>query len=418
MLSLTICIKNILGIFFTTFFLHRFANYEKHFRKLPFSIFLCSLIALGILLPFFFNEEDASTWGDLLTILSFCIMPYFTLKRKKWYVFALFGLVANSALDFFVETINYFLKFDSAVVTNLIFSAILLILFLVLYIVQKLAQSNVSVDIFEKIPTIIYVIIFLLSLSSYYMMMLPKDSEFTQSTSTTLRIVSSIFMVICLIYMMLKYTAAIKTETQLQFQVATQIEQYKLLQKNNSDIRKFRHDYNNNMIALSLLLDGGKIEEAKDFIKKMNKQVVKSNVEFSTGNYLADAIISYKASQALINGITITFDGTIPISGISNNDLSVILSNLIDNAVRGCEGCEPCKISVKSVESDAGVFITITNPVKENIDVSQKLRTTKKDRKNHGLGTGNIKKTVKKYHGSASFDCKDNIFTAKVGLII
>lgn len=418
MLSLTINLKNILGMLFTIYFLHCFANYEKQVKKAATIITVSALIIAGTALPFFLNEENASTLGDLLTIISFCIIPYFVLKRKKWYVFALFGLVVNSALDFFTETINFFLHISSPTVTNLIFSAVLSALFIAVYIIRYQTQSNISVDIFEEIPTIIYVIIFLLSLSSYYMMMLPKDSEFSQDTYIVLRILSSIFLVVCLIYMITKYTTAIMTENKLKFQVETQIEQYKMLQKSNKEIRSFRHDYTNNMIALASLLDAEKISEAKEFISQMNLNVGKSSVEFSTGNYLADAIISYKASQALTDGITIAFDGTIPMDGIGNNDLSVILSNLLDNAIRGCEGCRPCKIKVKSTEHDGGVLITISNPVKENIDVSKKLKTTKKDRLNHGLGIGNIKAIAKKYHGFISFDCDNNLFTAKIGLMI
>lgn len=417
MLSLTVNLKNILGILFTSFFLHNFANYEKRIQKCAFIVSIILLLGSGTLFPFILNENDAGAICDLLTILSFCLIPYFILKPKKWYVFALFGLIVNSAFDFFVETINYFFNTDSRIVTNLIFSATLIIFFVATFIIHKKTQSDVTVDIFERIPAILWFIIFLLSLSSYYMMMLSEDPDFAQSTSVILRIISSVFIIICIIYMMLKYTATIRTENQLQFQVATQIEQYKMLQKSNNDIRSFRHDYINNMVALSALLDAGKIEEAKQFIEQLNKSVVKPNTMFSTGNYLADAIISYKASEIIDDGIEITFDGSIPAEVISNNDISVILSNLLDNSIRGCKGCEHCQIRIKSIESYDGVLISISNSVKENVDISKKLKTTKQDHENHGLGIKNIKRILKKYHGFISFDCTDNVFTAKVGIM-
>lgn len=421
MLGLTVNLKNLLGILFVTFFLHNFANYKKQNKKsviIFLIIFLCLLIAAGHAVSIILNEEQAGTIGDLLTIISFCAVPYFVLKRKKLYVFALFGLVTNSAIDFFVETIVYFFPTSSAAISNLIFSAVTLILLIVVYIVQRQTQSNVSVDIFERIPPIVYAIIFLLSMVSYYMMMIPKDADYSDGTYLALRALSSIVIVACIIYMIIKYTETIKTENLLQFQVSTQIEQYKMLRKSNSEIRKFRHDYNNNMLALSSLLEAEKISEAKEYIKQMNFNITGGCIEFATGNYLADAIISYKASRAAADGITLTFDGTIPANGISNNDLSIILSNLLDNAIRGCEDCTPCEITVKSKESDCGVLLTISNPVKENVDVKKQLETTKKDRLNHGLGIKNIKQTVKKYHGFVSFDCKDNLFTAKIGLMI
>lgn len=409
--------KNILGFLLVTLFLSSFTSYRFKERKWPVLIPLSALTAVASLLIIFFKYEDIEFILDLITMISFSVMPYFILKKRKWYVFALFGLIVNSVLDFFVETVNYYLNIQSTINLNLIYIGFLLAGLICILIVRRIKGNLISPEIFESIPAIIWIVIFLLCLSSYYIMMLSHNREFTQLNSVGLRIVSGIFFIGCLLYMMIKFSSAVSIENRLNMQVESQIEQYKILKENNKEIREFRHDYKNNMIALAALLDSKKYEEAQRFISEMNKAVIKSNTEFYTGNYLADAIVSYKASQVKNDGITIKFDGSIPAETISNNDLSVILSNLLDNAIRGCSGCEPCSIDIVCNESPAGLMMTISNPVKENVDLSKGLKTTKKDRENHGIGINNIKKITKKYNGFISFNCTDKVFSVKIGLV-
>ena len=65
------------------------------------------------------------------------------------------------------------------------------------------------------------------------------------------------------------------------------------------------------------------------------------------------------------------------------------------------------------------LFIDITNPVLEPVSVKGGVpATTKKDKKEHGLGLYSLQKIVKKYEGTIQCDCDTAQFTISVSLHI
>ena len=121
-----------------------------------------------------------------------------------------------------------------------------------------------------------------------------------------------------------------------------------------------------------------------------------------------------KAVSAAKNSIGLMFSGMIPSSGIRNEDLCTVLSNLVDNAV---EACEKLTADTKTVEIEAdavnGFFLlSVSNPVMNGVGTG--LKTTKRNKKNHGIGLKNVERTVKKYAGAMTFTCEENVFTADI----
>ena len=165
----------------------------------------------------------------------------------------------------------------------------------------------------------------------------------------------------------------------------------------NRDIRAFRHDYKNNLFSISAFIKSGRLDEAEKYIGELSDELSLTENTYSTGNYLADAILSDKSQSAAEKGITIDFSGTIPAKGIKNSDLCAVISNAVDNAIRGCEKCASCKINIISEEKSSGVLMTFKNPVKEKVVIKNNIiRTTKQDKNNHGIGLGNIRRAAKK----------------------
>ncbi|MBP9988506.1 MAG: GHKL domain-containing protein, partial [Ruminococcus sp.] len=332
--------------------------------------------------------------------------------------FALFGLILNSVLDLFVETTNYIFKINNETVSNIIFLSFEAFLFVVFLIINARNKMDFSIDILENVPVIIYIVIFISALSTYYTMMLPKNNEFTQNNSYFL-LIGSVFLVIgCMIFMILKYISMIQVQKTVQLQIDSQLTQYEELLNKNHEIKRFKHDYKNNMYALSSLINDGKVDDAKAFIAEMNMSIENTEITFATGNYLADAIISHKALVAKQNDIEINFDGTIPASGITNNDLCTVLSNALDNAIEGSVKCSPCSINIKSFESRDGFIIEIKNPVNKQINIKDnKITSSKRSKKNHGFGIENIKTVAERNNGFVKLECKNNIFIIKIALM-
>lgn len=61
------------------------------------------------------------------------------------------------------------------------------------------------------------------------------------------------------------------------------------------------------------------------------------------------------------------------------------------------------------------LFITITNPVNENVIINNdNIPTTKSDTETHGIGLYSVKQVLNNYNGHLHLSCKDRIFTVEI----
>ena len=162
---------------------------------------------------------------------------------------------------------------------------------------------------------------------------------------------------------------------------------------------------------MSVLLNADQFSDAKEYINNLTEKLSETSISFTTGNYLADAILSEKNEIASKKSVAIEFNGKIPAEGIDNLDLCTVLANLLDNAVQGCDGCAPCTINIDSYVNSSSFVMNIRNPVKDNLkSADNSITTTKADNENHGFGLKNVKNVVKKYNGFFEIKCEKNIF--------
>lgn len=202
----------------------------------------------------------------------------------------------------------------------------------------------------------------------------------------------------------------------LEKQVATQISHYEKLEKLNSDMRTFRHDYINHLSSINALIGEGCYSDAQNYIDKLTESTHRNEAIFLTGNRLADAILTDKSDNCK-DFADIEFDGCIT-DKIENSDICIILANALDNAVEACKNCpERGKISIVAQVRQGYWTMTMINPT-VNADSEGIMKTSKEDEKNHGFGLLSIEQAVKKYDGTMAVSIKDGIFEMAVVLKI
>lgn len=195
--------------------------------------------------------------------------------------------------------------------------------------------------------------------------------------------------------------------------IKRQTEQYDMLLRNNEEIMKLKHDYRNFIIGI---LTEMKNQNYKTIEERLAEQVDTLS-EFSgssiSGNSIIDTVLSYKISYAKAKNIDVLFKHknlhNIYVSGI---DMAILLGNVLDNAIEAVEQIEPQElryIEVFAQVKNTQIFITVKNPVKNNVDVDN-LQTSKKNSFSHGYGILNMRSIAKKYGGSVTFDCQKNVF--------
>lgn len=101
--------------------------------------------------------------------------------------------------------------------------------------------------------------------------------------------------------------------------------------------------------------------------------------------------------------------------------MCTILANALDNALEAIDKMNSDNtISVESFVKNNSFFLNISNPVKENVRISKNntIRTTKKNSSEHGIGSKNIQRVVKKYNGALTLSCENLVFDFGIRLTL
>lgn len=334
-----------------------------------------------------------------------CALIFHKKKKRAIYVSAMFLIIDSimqslSCIILELFSINYNQTYLTKGV-SVIFNIISLLL------VTKLQRKrkNMIRSVLKIIPDHLYVLILVaLLLSGEMFGCIPIDFERVKIRNNIINfsavLIVPIFMVL-IIYLLFNCISKQYFENislLMEKQVEQQVEHYKKINKLTDDLREFRHDYKNHMICLQSLLNNKQYDEALSYVKSITNQEILDSNKFFSGNQIADAILTDKNELAQKNNCKIIFDGSVS-DEISVSNLCTILSNALDNSIEACskiDSDETQIIDVKCVASELIQIIRISNPYLDNNAVTE---TSKADRKNHGFGLSNIRRTVERMDG-------------------
>ena len=349
-------------------------------------------------------------------------VTFFKLSLSQIYIAVLSEFIISllaSTNTFIVMQITsdsfYFSKNISVFIARLIF--------LTVAILNNKSPGTKQLYVISKnIPKYIwsFIIVILVCVSSI------SDLNNYPTTNSSKQLIISIvvfLLVICLIIIVFSLLINVASKNYytalsalLEKQVAVQIDHYEKLEKLNSDMRTFRHDYINHLNSINALIGEGCFSDAQDYIAKLTESTHRNEAVFLTGNRLADAILTDK-SDSCKDHADIVFDGCIT-DKIDNSDICIILANALDNAAEACQKCaERSRITIASQIRQGYWAMTMKNPT-VSADSEGLMKTSKKDERNHGFGLISIEQTVKKYDGTMAVSIKDGVFELSVVLKI
>lgn len=362
------------------------------------------------------DAAAAAELSDILVVAATMVLPYLALVPKKKLTFAVIGLVLCSTVDYAASLATSFVETETVLLSKAVSFACMVVFSILIHAAGR--KSSLPEDFTDTISPAFYAVVFAAEFSSYYKVLLSKDSSFYVGVSNVLTLLSAAMVVACFTYIVFQYANLSHRQKEAEQQLEAELKHYEDMMKKNRDIRRFRHDYRNNLFALGTLVKAERNGEALTYIEDLTGRLNETQSSFVTGNYLADAILAEKAETAAAQKTGLTFSGTIPAQGIRNSDLCTMLSNALDNAIRACADQPGSTITFTSTEKPGGVVFVFSNPVKQKVTIKNNaIKTTKKDGLNHGLGLSNIKKAAKRCDGSVKLDCTEDTFTIRIGLI-
>lgn len=184
-------------------------------------------------------------------------------------------------------------------------------------------------------------------------------------------------------------------------------------------MRSWRHDYHNHIQVLKANMSLQQYTQAEEYLDKLNDDLTTVDTVLKTGNVMVDAILNSKLS--LIQEKEIAVDATAVVPGdiaISGIDLSVLIGNLLDNAMEACvripeEKDRFIRIYIDIVKKQ--LYISVTNSmVGKAKRTGGRFLSTKQG--SHGFGLLRIDSIVAKYHGYLNRQTEDRIFATEVML--
>lgn len=212
----------------------------------------------------------------------------------------------------------------------------------------------------------------------------------------------------------MKISNKLKMKSIGEERVRNELQLWKQLSEKDLTQRKIMHDYTNTLICISGLLEKDDLSGAKKYLKNISAEYKLSKSFVATGNSLVDVLINTKYEKSLKNGITmiLKLDNLTNIK-IKSEDLIVLISNLLDNAIEYCLKLEKNKREIFfSIYIGEKIEVMVRNPLENKVVIDNNLiESTKKDKENHGLGLVNVKEIVEKYKGEHYIDVDDGYFT-------
>ncbi|MGN0132344.1 MAG: sensor histidine kinase [Lachnospiraceae bacterium] len=211
-------------------------------------------------------------------------------------------------------------------------------------------------------------------------------------------------------------------------------EQYNLIYKDLiQEVRRRQHDFNNHLQAIFSM--NALADNLEDLVEEQNEYCAKLIAENTTNKLLREDIPSVlagflytKIGQAEKEGITVKYRIIVDEveKHIRFSDLVEIIGNLFDNSMEAVVHEEQKLIECYVEQSENELMIEISNPCAFKTTKADNMTEDGKSTKgeNRGLGLGNVKRKVEKYHGTLEIKSTDKmgvnfiIFRARMPLDI
>lgn len=208
-----------------------------------------------------------------------------------------------------------------------------------------------------------------------------------------------------------------QTQNSLNMQITQAVRELEALRKSQRKTSIYRHDLRHHIQYLSSCIENGLLEQAQGYLREVYSEIESNQITAFCENEAANLIFSAFVERARNHGIPITVRAGIPQTiSVTENDLCVLLSNALENALHACrkrrERGLSGTIEVAVNEKGDKLLMQFSNSCDENVAFDQGIPIA--DSPGHGLGVRSICAIVEKYGGIYTFSVKDSRFILRI----
>lgn len=368
--------------------------------KTPIANFAVNIISVFLLTQMYASSIKKKLLVDILT--------YTFMTGAEMLVVTLTGCFSFSM----IERIDYHSIFGIVVINVL------------KYVVSVAISVFKNIKIGNTLPMSYWVSLFVIPISSIFMLAVIFQSEGLVVYQVTLSVVAVLIINFTVFFLFDRLAKSYQEKQEKDFmeqQNRYYENQLELINASLENSSILRHDMKNHLQVIFTDIKNGNINDAQQHISDITDVYNSEGKIIHTGYPAIDSMVNFKLQAAKKNGVRVNASSTLPLGlNISSFDLTVIFGNLIDNALQAVSLVQDNKFIDLALHYSKGMMlIKVTNPFVNEIRKSGgKVMTTKSDKKNHGYGLTSVKKTAEKYDGTIDIIPGDNIFTVTAVLYV
>lgn len=400
---------------------------EKRYKDRGISLFL-SLLTIGVFVSAVFALNKYMVAKILVLIVAITLIMTFSKKLVLWKSFVIamlyYGLIGAIDILFYISymaLIDNFHVPDSGINWSLATILSKLADFLAVIIIKKHVSKGDSTYNLKGSEWLRFIVFPVFTVGMILAMMSDTqvigdahlENVYLLFAIGLVLITVAAFYLICDI---VKRERRIREDDLFREKVKNQTEMYRSVYDNYEVQRKRAHEYKNQIMCMEALLQKKEYAELEKYITEIGGKLTDADSNINTNNALIDAIINTKYREMEEQGILLVMKfNEMSDLWMDDEDVVVILSNLLNNAIEACEKCEEKTVKMKLMKESDDIIISVRNTYNGKIVMKgDEIQTSKNDKAEHGLGIKNVIEAVEKYSGSYSINHDDKEFAFSI----
>lgn len=347
-------------------------------------------LSMGFLMGFLYN---ASYYSRLLASVFL-------------YILALVSEDCTAVIIALLSRTSYYEAISETRLTVIGITVSVLLLFLIVRLVIPLFHHETN-----ELPVLYWSAVFLIPSGCIFIIhnlvkqLLSEGSRSILFVLTVIIILFSINILVFFLYNNLMIEESTRHENVL---LHSQLSDYKhqaaLIQEFQQNLHDQKHSMTNHFLAIQAYAEQQKTDDILSYINRLIGDMKEITTSVHTGNLTIDSMINSKLYLAKLQSTSLIPEINLCQPLVMNNvDLTLILGNLLDNALEACSRIPAEKRKIHfylSCRHNTLTLKTLNACDPSQIDMRKgKAYTTKTDKSMHEIGLKQIQKSTEKYDG-------------------
>lgn len=192
--------------------------------------------------------------------------------------------------------------------------------------------------------------------------------------------------------------------------------QLDIMKNSYQKIKELRHDMRHHLGELKYLANTNEKKQLLAYIEDMERHMINTEEYVSSGNKEIDGTLNYLLQTAKKKLKEVDVSVSIPENlEIHNYLFNVILGNLLENAIAAAVKTERKYLKIHIKLKQNVIYIAVENSYNGEVKIKDnKIMTSKKDKKSHGIGLESVKRMVEEMNGMLDIQWKESVFTVNI----